>query len=70
MKSGKVTIDNNPITRWCIANTALKIDTINGNCKPVKGGTKYEKIDSVISMITALGGMMEAGAYYKNEVNN
>lgn len=70
LKSGKVTIDNNPITRWCIANTALKIDTINDNCKPVKGGTKYEKIDGVIAMITALGGMMEAGAYYKNEVNN
>ena len=63
LKSGKVTIDNNPITRWCIANTALKIDTINDNCKPVKGGTKYEKIDGVIAMITALGGMMEGFLY-------
>lgn len=66
-KSGKVAIDNNPITRWCIANTALKIDTINDNCKPVKKGTKYEKIDGVIAMITALGGMINKGSYYQNE---
>ena len=58
IKSGKVVIDNNEITRWCFGNVALKADH-NDNTKPVKGGTEQEKIDGVISMLEALGVMLE-----------
>ena len=52
--SKKVVIDDNPITRWCFANCQLKTDN-NGNSKPIKGGTKMEKIDATITILEALG---------------
>ena len=54
IKMGNVIIDNNPITRWCFNNAALKVD-YNQNCKPIKAFTENNKIDGVISMIQALG---------------
>jgi len=53
IKSGKVVIDNNEITRWCFSNVTLKSDH-NENVKPVKG-SDMQKIDGVIAMIEALG---------------
>ena len=53
IKSGKVIIDNNEITRWCFSNVTLKSDH-NENIKPVKG-SDMQKIDGVIAMIEALG---------------
>lgn len=54
----RVVLDDNEAVRWCIMNATLKEDW-NGNIKPVKGGNKHEKIDAVISMLEALGGMLE-----------
>ena len=54
--SERVTIDDNPINRWCFDNVELKMD-INGNCKPV-GDHGPRKIDGVISMLNALGGYL------------
>lgn len=53
VKSDKVVIDNNPITRWCFGNVTLKWDH-NDNVKPIKG-QDMQKIDGVIAMIEALG---------------
>lgn len=55
--SGRVTIDNNPITRFCFRNVELKFDH-NGNCKPNKGLMK-KKIDGVIAIIQALAVWLE-----------
>lgn len=54
LRSDKAVVDNNPITRWCFANIALKTDH-NDNIKPVKGSGKDGKIDGAIAMIEALG---------------
>lgn len=54
--SGKVTIDDNPINRWCFDNVELKVD-LNGNCKPI-GDHDKRKVDGVISMLNALGGYL------------
>lgn len=54
LKSGRVIIDNSPITRWCFQSVTLKFDA-NENCKPTKGKSKSAKIDIVISMLEALG---------------
>lgn len=62
LKSGKLTIDNNDITRWCIGNATLKTDW-NDNAKPVKSGADSEKIDGVIAMIQALGGYLSTPQY-------
>lgn len=53
IKSNKVVIDNNPITRWCFDNVCIKSDW-NENVKPVKS-QDMQKIDGVIAMIEALG---------------
>lgn len=57
IKSDRVTIDNNDITRWCLSNVALKTDW-NDNAKPVKSGADSEKIDGVIAMLQALAGYL------------
>lgn len=61
IKSGKVVIDNNEITRFCFKNVVMKVDW-NENFKPTKA-TYQNKIDGVISMIEALG-------IYLNEPTN
>ena len=66
MLSGKIELDNNIITRWCIANVALKTDH-NDNCKPVKAGNPANKIDGVIAMLTALGGYLTE-THYDNTI--
>lgn len=53
LKTGKVVIDNNEITRWCFSNVTIKSDH-NENIKPVKLEAQA-KIDGTIAMIQALG---------------
>ena len=53
IKSGKVIIDENEITRFCFSNCVLKSDH-NDNVKPVKE-TRENKIDGVIAMLQSLG---------------
>lgn len=62
IKMGKIIIDNNPITRWCFANIAIKSD-YNENIKPVKGGAANQKIDGAIAMIEALGIYLDQPQY-------
>lgn len=57
IRSGKVVIDNNEITRFCFANVVLKFDYCD-NIKPTKA-TNQNKIDGVISMIQALGAYLK-----------
>ena len=58
LKLGRIVIDNNPITRWCFANVVLKEDH-NENVKPVKGESRSQKIDGVISILQSLGSYLE-----------
>lgn len=53
VRTGKVVIDNNPVTRWCFGNVSLKED-YHENVKPVKT-SRDQKIDGVIAMVEALG---------------
>lgn len=61
IKSGKVVIDNNEITRYCFSNVTLKFDH-NDNIKPVKLEA-MQKIDGVIAMLEALGRFLEQPKY-------
>lgn len=57
MLSGRVVLDNNPITRWCFNNATLKVDH-NNNVKPIKKGDIKKspaKIDGCITTVEALG---------------
>lgn len=62
IREGKMVIDKSSNILWQFGNVEMKMDH-NGNCKPSKG-SYGKKIDSVISMVTALGG------YLKNPVGN
>lgn len=53
LRSDKVVIDDNEITRYCFSNVVLKQDYCE-NVKPTKA-TNQNKIDGVIAMIQALG---------------
>ena len=58
LRQGKVIIEDNEITKWCISNVSLQYDH-NENCKPVKT-SKMQKIDGVIAMLQALGIYLES----------
>lgn len=60
--SKNVVIDTSELILWCFNNVVLRYDS-NDNCKPTKGQTKYDKIDPVISMLTALGGYLSNPQY-------
>lgn len=59
VREGRVIIDKSANVLWQMGNVFLKQD-FNGNVKPSKE-SGYKKIDSVISMTTALGGYLKAG---------
>ena len=58
-RQGDMVIDKSRCTLWQFGNVFLKGD-INGNVKPSKeGASSGKKIDTVISMTTALGGHLK-----------
>lgn len=61
LKSDRVIIDDNEITRYCFSNVTIKTDH-NENCKPIKE-ERQQKIDGVIAMLQALGCMIEQPQY-------
>ena len=52
LKNHIVNYNNNPILKWCLANTQAKVD-INGNIQPSKLGSKYKRIDGTVALIIA-----------------
>ena len=66
IKSDRVIIDDNEITRFCFANVVLKSDW-NDNVKPTKEENQ-QKIDGVISMCEALG-IYLTEIHYDNKIN-
>lgn len=52
LSSKKINYNNNPITKWCIANTNIKVDE-NGNIKPIKGKNSRKRIDGLAAMLDA-----------------
>ena len=52
LKNHIVIYDDNPILKWCLANTQAKVD-INGNIQPCKLNSKYKRIDGTVALIIA-----------------
>jgi phage terminase large subunit-like protein len=59
IRDGQCVIDRSQCVLWQFGNVELRVD-YNGNCKPDKSNYQ-KKIDSTISMCTALGGFEEQG---------
>lgn len=51
-KDGKVVYNNNPIDKWCLANTYTKRD-VNGNIQPDKGNSATKRIDGTAAQLDA-----------------
>ena len=47
-----IVYDDNPVDKWCLANTQIKTD-INGNIQPVKGMDSRNRIDGTLALIDA-----------------
>lgn len=52
LKNHLVIYDNNPVLKWCLANTQAKVD-VNGNIQPCKLNSKYKRIDGAVALIIA-----------------
>ena len=65
IKSDKVILDDNEITRYCFGNVILKHDW-NDNVKPTKAENQ-QKIDGVIAMVEALGVYLSK-THYDNQI--
>lgn len=50
--SHNIIYNNNPIDKWCLANTAVKTD-INGNIQPIKTDDPRRRIDGTLALIDA-----------------
>lgn len=59
-------VDKNPVTRWCAHNAIIK-ETSQGNQKCMKlNSNKANKIDGIISMQMALGGLLSSNYCYQS----
>ena len=52
LESKLVVYNNNPITKWCLANTAIEEDK-NGNIQPVKTSKRTKRIDGTAALLDA-----------------
>jgi phage terminase large subunit-like protein len=52
LKNNVLNYNNNPILKWCLANTQAKVD-LNGNIQPSKLNSKYKRIDGTVALIIA-----------------
>ncbi len=65
IKNKKLNYNNNPIIKWCLANTQAKVD-INGNIQPSKLDSKVKRIDGTVATIIAYAVLERFKNDYKN----
>lgn len=63
----KIVYNNNPIDKWCLANTAVKTD-INGNIQPVKGVDQRRRIDGTMALLDAYVVYLDNLAEYQSMI--
>lgn len=63
LKAHIVNYNNNPILKWCLTNTSIKMDE-NGNIRPVKGQNQKMRIDGSVSLLIAYVGLHKNMANY------
>lgn len=52
LRNHALNYDNNPIIKWCLANTQTKVD-INENIQPSKLNSRLKRIDGIMATIIA-----------------
>lgn len=67
LKNKIVIYNNNPILKWCLANTQAKVD-VNGNIQPSKLSTSYKRIDGAVALIIAYAVLNRYKTDYENMI--
>jgi phage terminase large subunit-like protein len=67
LKNSLVNYNNNPILKWCLANTQAKVD-LNGNIQPSKLNSKYKRIDGTVALIIAYAVLNRYKIDYENMI--
>lgn len=52
LESKRIIYNNNPILKWCLANTSIDIDK-NDNIQPIKTSNQRKRIDGMASLLDA-----------------
>jgi phage terminase large subunit-like protein len=65
LESKLVNYNNNPITKWCLANTAIEEDK-NGNIQPCKTSKRTKRIDGTAALLNAYVVLQDRLAEYQS----
>ena len=68
LKNKRVIYNNNPILKWCFANTQAKVD-LNGNIQPSKLNSKLKRIDGCVALIIAYAVLNRYKIDYENMIS-
>ena len=68
LKNKLVIYNNNPILKWCFANTQAKVD-LNGNIQPSKLNSKLKRIDGCVALIIAYAVLNRYKLDYENMIS-
>ena len=58
LRSKVIVYNNNPVDKWCLANTS-KVEDTNGNIKPFKTSNHRRRIDGTAALLDAYAVLME-----------
>lgn len=67
LESKLVVYNNNPIDKWCLANTAIEEDK-NANIKPVKTSKRTKRIDGTSALLDAYVVLQDRLAEYQSMI--
>ena len=67
LEGKKVNYDNNPVTKWCMANVCVDVDR-NGNIQPTKGISPKKRIDGFAAMLDAFVVYEDTKDEYENMI--
>ena len=67
LDSKLIIYNNNPITKWCLTNTAIDVDK-NDNIQPIKTSKQRRRIDGLACMLDAYVVFVEKQNDYKNMI--
>jgi phage terminase large subunit-like protein len=67
LDSKLINYDNNPITKWCLTNTAVDIDK-NDNIQPAKGSVGRKRIDGTAALLNAYVVLKDKLQDYQNMI--
>lgn len=63
LRDNLVNYNNNPVLKWCLCNTSAQYDT-NDNVRPIKGRSRTQRIDGMVSLLDAYVGLYEKAQDY------